>query len=56
LQAWGRRDNSGRKVCKPPKQYLRGVEGTTKLGRVITPKFSPPFSYYSFPYVPFPTP
>jgi len=56
LASWGRRYNSGRKVCKPPRQYFRGIESITKLGRVITPNFFPPFSYCSFPYIPFHAP
>jgi hypothetical protein len=45
-----------RKVYKPTRQYLGGVESITKLGKLTTPKFSPTFSYCSFPYVSFLTP
>jgi hypothetical protein len=49
----GKEGQYGRKVYKPTTQYLGGVESITKLGGIITPKFSPPFSYWSLPYVPF---
>jgi len=52
----GMRDSNGKKVYKPTRQYLGGVESIIKLGRITTPKFSPSLSYCSLPYVPFPTP
>jgi len=49
LVSKGKEGQYGRKVYKPTTQYLGVVKSITKLGGVITPKFSPPFSYRSFP-------
>lgn len=32
LHAWGRRDNNGKKGCKPPRQYLGVWKALQNLG------------------------